>query len=273
MRLFLIFGILLQFSLPALASGTTLADGQAAYASGDYYRARQIFKSLEGVDAHMGACQAGLVIGSFLDKGEDAVRSLHTALDNCKAAMEINPHHIDARISFAIALGVEGKRLRKPAYAKASRLLLEDLLVVSNNYHILHGAIGGWHSEVYEAGLLARLFLGARRKTAIKHLDRATELAPKDVGIRFERVKYFARGNKAAREIAIIESEMALGLKADNAFETLLLAHLKAINTALKTGRKSSIKSALRAATAFDGIEKWRDIPAYPLALKPQANH
>ncbi len=241
------------------------AAGWQAYGAGDFASARDLFEKAATPDSLAAACRTGLVIGGFFEQGDASVASLHRAMDDCKAAISLDADHLDARISFAIGLGFEAKRLRKAKYAKASREGLEALLVGSDDYGILHAALGGWHTTVYEAGFFARLALGAKRDIARAHFDNAVALAPDDIGVRFEFIKYLAYGKKDEQQEAIKEISALGALPVHDAFDRFLIDRAQKIGAMIETGDKRGLEDALEAATAFATIRKQKDLPAYPL--------
>ncbi len=241
------------------------AAGWHAYNAGDYAAARDLFERAATPDGFAAACRTGLVIGGFFEEGDASVASLHRAMDDCKAAIRLDADHLDARISLAIGLGFEAKRLKKAKYAKASRQGLETLLVGSDDYGILHAALGGWHTTVYEAGFFARLALGAKRDIARAHFDKAVVQAPEDIGVRFEFIKYLAYGKKDEQHEAIREISALDGLPVHDAFDRFLIGRAQKIGAMIEAGDKRGLEDALGAATAFATIRKQKDLPAYPL--------
>lgn len=262
MRLFTIFMTALILSYPCRAD---MDKGWQAYADGDYSRARQLFLEDPSAPGLAAACQAGLVKGGFFEDAATAVKTLHEALDHCKAALLLDPSHIDARISYAIGLGFEGKRLKKASYAKASKAMLEETTILQPDYPILLAALGGWHSEVYNAGFFARLALGPKRETAADHFARALALAPESIRVRFEFIKFLAHGKKsdwarAREELGILES-----LKPRDAFARFLKGRALVIRAALENKDKKALEEALDRATAFSQIVDSDEPAPYPI--------
>lgn len=266
--------ILILFLLAATASGASFsaqADtdaGWAAYRDGQYDRAATLFEKGDSADAHMGACRSWLVIGGFFRQGEAMVQALHRAIEHCAAAKDLDPTMIDAQISYAVAVGLEGKRLKSPKLAKRCRHLLEEQLVMRDNYAELLAALGGWHTQVHEAGFMARLFLGARRSKAEDMLERATSLAPDNLAVRLEWIKFLALGKKDDRAAALTAFEAFDRLEPQDAFEAYLKLQAITLRTALEAGDKRAAEQAVEAVSAFTGIEEMKDLPAHPVAAQ-----
>lgn len=259
-RLFLLTIIVLG-ACPALKADSR--EGWLAYEKGDYGAALSHFDAESTPEAHMGACRTGLVIGGFFSESEAMVRALHKALDHCNAARQNAPAMVNAHISYAVAIGLEGKRLKSPRLAKQCRTLLEDHLVVWNDYPELLAALGGWHTQVHEAGFLARVFLGARRAKARHYLEQAVALAPNNVPIRLEHIKFLALGKKDERKQALAAFEAFTALEPRDAFEAFLQDRTAALQAALQADDKDAIRIAVDQVSAFNRIEEMKDLPAY----------
>ena len=256
---------LIAFSFQSTeAAGVRL--GWEAYRDGNFERARELFDAAGTADGHAASCQTGLVIGGFFDKGDAAARSLHRALEACEAALAIDRRHRDARISYAIALGFEAKRVKKAGYAKASRLLLEENVRVWPDYAIAHAGLGGWHTAVAEAGMLARMVLRAKRSLAKSALEKAIALDASDIGVRYEMIKYLALGKKAERKAALAQIAETLAITAEDAFDVYLKEKLLPLRRALEAGDKKDIRAAVAEITAFNRIEEARAAAPYPLS-------
>lgn len=257
-----LFSVFLFLSL-AVPTHASVADGWKAYESGDYQRARQLFLKDDSAEGFAAACRAELVIGGYFSPPVDSARTLHDALDHCDEAIRRDPAHADAGISYAVALGFEAKRAKKPGYAKAGRQRLEALLLDYDNYGILHAALGGWHAAVSNAGFMARMYLGASRKKANSHFERAVELMPGDIGVRFEFIKFLAQGKKRDKAQALEEIAILVSLTPYDAFDRFLQARAQAVADAIKAADKQALKQALAAATAFDKTASAKDVAPY----------
>lgn len=272
--------LMLLFSLPLFASPAQEAQETAAekaFHLGDFNLARTLGRKGGSADALAQACRAGLVIGGFLEKGPTAIRSLHGAITDCDKALRLKPHHFTAQISLAIALSFEGKRLNRPKYPLRAQAYILDLIKQDPTNPVGYGALAAWHSEVSARGFWARLLLGARRKKAAENFARALELGMQGFGVidyalRLEYVKYLARGNKKSRRKARTEAEKLLLLKGRDAFDEILRERCKHILTALKGGKKSSIKAAVEAATAFQNASPEHSVERFPLEKLGQAS-
>jgi len=238
--------------------------GWDAFVRGDFSEARTIGRSAGTAESLAHACRAGLVQGGFIETGIKAVKSLHGAIRDCDKALQLDPTHFFAKMSLAIALSFEGKRLKRPAYPKMARLLLLELTQKHPRNPLGYGALGAWHSEVSAAGFMARLALGARRKIAENNYQKALAFGTIDFALRFEHVKFLARGKKIERKIALREAKALVEETVDTALDRLLQQRCKVLYEALQSGNKRRIKTALKASGAFQGAGRG-DAPHFPL--------
>lgn len=232
-----------------------------AMIAGEFIQARTLGREEGTIDGLMTACRAGMVIGGYYEIDEKAVHSLHGAIDDCRAVLEKDVTHKDARITLAIAIGFEGKRWRKPGLAKKSRAMLEQVFEDYPDDYASHGALGGWHSEVSAAGFLAKLYLGAKRKMAQQYFNDAFSRKKSDLPLLLEYIKFMARGKTSDIELALSSAESALRVASNEAIDTLMHDNIGALQAALLSNDKTIIKKAIAEATAFNGIEEWRTVP------------
>ncbi|WP_262693468.1 hypothetical protein [Kordiimonas aquimaris] len=248
--------------LYAASSHVNASEDSAAHALniGDFERARALGRAAETAHGFTVACRAGMLIGGYQESGSAAVRSLHDAISDCRHAVTLDPQNIDARITLAIGVGFEGKRFKKPSLAKKSRKLLEQIYKDFPNQPAAHAAIGGWHSEVSAAGFLARVYLGASRSKAKQYFAEAVMMGETGLPFMLEYLKLLARGGTKDRQQGAALVEQHMRKPAITAINRLIQDKTKPIIKALKSKDKKAIKKAIAAATAFNGIEAWRDI-------------
>ena len=258
---------LMIFASPLSAQEEAL--GWPDFKAGNFEGAIAKVTEDDTADGHTLACRSHLVIGGFQTEGDAAVNALHSALNHCQTAIEKEPNHIIARMSYAMALGIEGKRLTSPSLATRSKKQIETLVETFPENPLVHGALGGWHSEVAAAGFFARVALGARRSKARKLFAKSLETGSLDIPLRFEYAKFLARGNKEERAQAIQEIDALRALTPGFAFEELVQKLALDLRPVVEEGKSGSIKRKIAELSAFYGIEKWgSDAPAYKFAQK-----
>lgn len=249
------------------ASDRTKKGAQAALAAGNYAKARALGRQDGSADALMAACRAGMLLGGFYQSNIAATKSLHGAAQDCGRVIAQESQHLNARITLAIVVGLEGKRWRKPGFAKQSRRLIEKILADYPTMPAAHAALGGWHSEVSAAGFLARLYLGAKRKTADTYFESAIQKGEQSFAFYVEYIKFLARGQNDDRAEAASIGAVVLQRPANDAIDQLMKEKIFEMVAALNTGDKKALRKAIASATAFNGIEKWRGTPVLDIQL------
>ena len=239
--------------------------GWDAFTRGDFMGAREAGRVKGGAEGLALACRAGLVLGGFTETGKAAVLSLHGALRDCNKALNINPDHYFAKMSLSIGLSFEGKRLKRPSYPARAKAYILELIEAEPDNPLGYGALAAWHSEVSAAGFLARIAMGARRKKAANNFDHALKLGAIDYALRFEHVKFLARGNKIERKRALEQATELLKSDTKMAFDLLLKKQCSRLVTALNQANKRAIKAALKGVGAFQNVSSEREVARFPL--------
>jgi len=240
------------------------------YNAGRFAAAKTKAQKLGTAEGYALACQTGLVIGGFQEKGVAAVMSLHGAIEDCRRALSLEPTNYSAGVSHAIATGFEGLRLKKVAYARAAKKEIESLIVHFPNNAVAAGALAGWHAAVSRQGVFARLILGAGRDKARNLFSQALKLSGAELPVYFEYIRFLAAGdNQDKSKAESLLAEITAKLP-KNALEKLLLEKCLQIQSALQSGSKESLKQTLSAATPFAGIDRWgtvkkTNIKGFPL--------
>jgi len=262
--------------LAALASAeATAADarmttaGWEEFVRGDFVAAQEKGRASATADGYALACRSGLVRGGFLETGAAAVSHLHSAATDCANALRITPDHYSARMSLSIALSFEGKRLRRVAYPKKAKMLIESLITTQPDNPLGYGALAAWHSEVSAAGFLARMVLGARRKTSRGLFHKAQKMGAIDFPLQFEYVKFLARGNKSDRAKALVLADTLIKQVPAMAIDRIIQEKCSLLLGALRTNKKKSILEALKQASAFYSIENAAHLDAYSIEGLP----
>jgi len=239
--------------------------GWHEFVRGDFREAIVLGRTAGTANGYALACRSGLTLGGFVVKGTETITLLHDAATDCQKALALNPDHYFARMSLAIALSFEGKRLRRVAYAKRAKVYIQDLIAAEPDNALGYGALAAWHAEVSAAGFWARLLLGAKRKLARENFQKALGMGAIDFPLQFEYVKFLARGNGADRLRAV---ELADAIKAQPsslAVDMLIKERCARLRPVLIRGGKKAIRAALKEVSAFRHIEDLAAIEPFPL--------
>ncbi len=242
-------------SVPAAASDP----GRAEFDAGDFSAARAAGRSTGGGGGFALACQAGLVIGSYLETGEEAVAALHGAIEDCARAIELDAARVDAFVNYAIAVAFEAKRLNSRQLAAASRRLMEGALDRFPQSAFAHAALAGWHASVSDQGFFAQAALGGSRDKAAAEFDEAVRLEPQNFAVNYQRLRFLAAGGKHDRaQAALLAASLARDFPPANKFEELLRERAMIIAAAVESESASSASDALKETEPFYRIEKER---------------
>jgi len=251
-------------SAPVIAAAPP---GWDAFKQGSFYEARDAGRADASAEGLALACRAGLVLGGFMETNKAAVQSLHGAINDCNKALGISPSHYFAKMSLSIALSFEGKRLKRPSYPARAKAYILELIEAEPNNPLGYGALAAWHSEVSAAGFLARIALGARRNKAAKNFERAQKLGAIDYALRFEHIKFLARGNKADRKLAFAQARELSESDTNMAFDLLMQKQCLRLLEALSRDNKREIKTIVKDVAAFQNVIGEREVARFPLGV------
>jgi hypothetical protein len=173
-----------------LAATPAAADPPGAalrfYAAGNFLAAADLAEARRSPDSLAFAARAlmaecvvspnGARTDALADRAEAAART----------ALALDPQSVEARLQYAIALGVRGRRATlseawRHGYAPRGRDLIEEAIDLSPNNAWAHALMGGWNLEVLRRGGRAgAIAYGARERAGIAAFERARRLAPND---------------------------------------------------------------------------------------------
>ena len=253
------------FSTPALMAQEN-APGWSAFLTSNFRGALTEATEAGTADGYALACRAATVLGGYFSTGDEAVAYLHKAIENCEKALEQDPDHLIGKMTYAMTVGFEGKRINSPSYASRSRKIFEELVSTYPENPLARAGLAGWHSEVHAAGFFIRTALGGSRKKAKTGFEEALALGTLDLPLRLEYAKFLARGKKSDREAAFKLLTAIEQATPANGFERILIGVATKIKVAVASGKKSRITKAIKETGAFFGIEDWDDAQKYELS-------
>ncbi len=144
---------------------------------------------------------------------EEKRRLARLALDYAERAYALDPRNPEIVLSLAIShgkLALYSDTRTKIQYSRLVRQQAEQALELDANYDWAHHVLGRWHYEVASLGAATRFFVDliygglpdASPAAAIRHLERAVDLAPETVAHHLELgFAYLAAGrSREARE-------------------------------------------------------------------------
>jgi hypothetical protein len=259
--------IALYFLGAASTAAQPNAEGWPTFVAGDYKKAHNQGHNENTAEGLALACRSSLVTGGYLETDSASADALHEAIKDCAAALALQPDHFNAKLSLAIAVGYEGKRLRKPQFPKLSRALLEELVKAHPDNSTAIAALAAWHSEISAAGWLARLYFRTSREKARALFDNAFAKGPLEFALKMEYAKFLARGKKAERKEALALLTALERSDTVLAQDALLKAKCSPLREALELGKKRAIKTSLKQCSAFNDPDKEKG--AFPIETLP----
>jgi tetratricopeptide (TPR) repeat protein len=156
-----------------------------------------------------------------LPDGESRKEAVERALDYSQRAVTLDPANPEGVLSLAVCYGklalYSGTR-EKVELSRLVRLKTERALALDSDYSWAHHLLGRWHYEVSELGSVARFVVrliygglpDASTADAVRHLERAVQLAPDQLQHRLELgFAYLAHGE---REMARAAFEAGLAM-------------------------------------------------------------
>ena len=177
--------------VPLAARAATGDEVFALYAKGEYEQAAQA-----GEASHSAAelaIAARAVLAEEVLREQPCLPCLERAETLARAAIAADPHMAFGHVWLAVALGYEARvigtvRARLKNSPAQSRVALDAAVAEDPKNPYAVSALGGWHIEIVRGGgaTLARLLYGATEREAIRLFDRAVNLAPGNVAVRYQ---------------------------------------------------------------------------------------
>lgn len=230
-RLAVVGGLLLT---PIDAGAQSLDDARAAYIDGRFVEAADMAEAVGTSDGYALAARS-LAIYSFYEAAEDeweeiVERAMQMGEEAVRAdSTNATAHYETAHAVGRFAQGVGAWTALRQGLAGRIQDLLEAALAIDPDLADAHLAYGGWHADIAAEGFIARQMYGGDKEEAVKHFERALELAPESKVV---LVEYALRlpdldeeqGVQRAREML----EKALGLPVPDAYTDYI--HLAALD-------------------------------------------
>ena len=229
-RATLLSRLIIVFAFPsASAAAESIEAARAAFSEGEYVEAADLGETLGTAAGHALAAEALAIHAHYVAEEAEREPLLQRAMRLAETAVELDPDSAEAHLQSAHALGRYSQlfgpmKSMREGYPKQVRALIERALELDPDHFGAHLSLASWHAEaVGRGGMMARALLGANRKVAFDHFERAVALAP-DRNVVF--VEYASgllllekrKGRARARELL----ERALELAPQDHFQRIL---------------------------------------------------
>lgn len=154
---------------------------------------------------------------------------LEAAETKARAALALDPTHVEGRLQLAIALSLTARPLSnreamRTGYAEEGKALADAVLVDDPDNTYAHGFLAVWHLEVRRrGGAIGASIMGASVRKARRHYEAATQIAPDDASIHWQYARALTALNaKRYRDEIRQTLEVALGCQTETTLEGLM---------------------------------------------------
>ena len=188
--------VFVSLVVPAMAGAPSVL--QAAYERGAFGEVVEAAQATSDAESLALAARASLASARLSSDEPERDASVEKALSLSEAALAHDPTIVEAHIQAAIALGLMGRNLgpvgaHTRKLGKRARRHIDKALQLDPSNPWAHAALGAWHLEIAFGGgpVLGGLFYGAKATEGRSAFDKAIELAPDNLLLRYERALAF----------------------------------------------------------------------------------
>lgn len=207
-----------------------LDEAERLFERGNMLEAARLGKSDGSADGLALAAKALLVDAIYMAPRTARLDLLDRAADAARAALALDPEHVDAMLRLAMALGHRAE-MDDPVSAHMSgdaeegRELIERARTLAPDDAWTHGLFGVWHLQVVRHGgdALAGSMYGASREEGIRLCEHALALDPAATAIRFGCARSLLDIDpERYREVALEELRKVVAAPAEDAAGRLI---------------------------------------------------
>jgi len=243
---------------------------QKLYDEGQFSRVAALGEQDGHVRALLLASQSCLVMATY--EGDHSLKTHQARADLVRKArllslkaLEGDEKNISANLNIIITTGLlnrldKSSLKEKIKQAKQAKNKLYRLLSQDENNALTHATLAAWHAEVVgqAGGLFGKIIFGARRKKIREHYHKAMKLAPENVTIKLEYIKYSLSRyvkikNKKKRKTALKKAKILLeeiiAMPGKTVVEQLAQGHAKQLHQVVVSARRRDIKDKVKQLT------------------------
>ena len=222
------FPLVVTAGLLLVAAGATaqsIEEARLAYEDGRFVEAADMAQAIGTSEAYALAAQSLSVYVHYEASEEEWEEIVQRAIRMGEEAVKADSTNPDAHYQSAHAVGryaqgVGAWTALRQGLAGKIRDLLEAALALEPDYVHAILALGGWHADIDAEGFVARRMYGGKKEEAVRHFERALELAPESKVVLHEYAIRLPRlDEENGRERAHEMLEKALGLPVLDAYE------------------------------------------------------
>ncbi len=207
----------------------TIEVARAAFDDGRFVEAAEMAEAL-GTSQALTLASAALTQHGYhiAERGEEQMY-YERAMELGERAVGLDPDNAVGHLRWGQAMGRYAKTIGvvkafRQGYGGRIREAFEAALALDPDMAEAHISLGVWHVEgIKEGGFMARMALGASRKTGTHHYERGLELDPESKTVVYEYARGLSMLNKRKNRSRAREAyTRALELPARNAADRLL---------------------------------------------------
>ena len=215
--------------LSVSAAAESIETARAAFSEGRYIEAADLGEALGTASGHALAAEALAIYAHYLAQDEEKAPLLQRAMRSAETAIELDPDSAEAHLQSAHATGRYSQlfapmKAMQEGYPKQVRALIERAVELDPSHFGAHLSLASWHAEaIGKGGMMARAMLGANKKAAFVHFEKAMALAPDRNVVLIEYAKGLLmlerrKGRSEARSLLV----RAIELPPQDAFQQIL---------------------------------------------------
>jgi hypothetical protein len=238
-------GATLAAGLAAAAQGQDLDAARALYDRGVMLKAAELARTFRTADGRALAAQATLVAAVYQTPGRPDRRLLRQAADDARAALAIDPDHLQAHLRLVVALGYIAEANPIDAHfaglAHEGKALLDRALALAPDSAWAHGLLGVWHLRIvrHAGPMLAESLYAASLEQGRAQCEEAANLAPEILAVRFGcAIALLEADPKRYTEEALETLDTVARLPADDATAQLIRADARHRLDAIRSGAR-----------------------------------
>jgi len=167
-----------------------------------------------------------------------------------RAALDLDPNHIEGRLQLAIALSLRARPLslgeaRRTGFGEESKTLALSVLEDDPGNPFAHGFMAVWNIEVRRrGGAIGAAIMGASIKKARKHYQAAISERPHDASIHWQYARALASLNAKKYRSEINDAlSAALNCGTESELEVLMQTRALTLNSAIASEPRETVEA------------------------------
>ena len=220
-----------------------------AFTEGRYEEAASLAEATSTADSLAFAARSLLAEAMSATDYTPPINLIMQAEQDARAALLLEPNHIEARLQLAIALSLRARPLStreamRTGYGEDSKALALAVLEDDPDNPYANGFMAVWHVEVRRrGGTIGASMLGASMRKARAHYQEAIEASPGDASIHWQYARALAALN-AKKYKADIDTALqaAITCAAESDLEGVMQARAQILSDALASQSRRSVE-------------------------------